>query len=48
LDELIGCYLPLEYPHAPGALPPSYPVVPNTEPQLERLFGSFHGAVRGA
>jgi hypothetical protein len=41
LDELIARYLPLDYPYPVGTLPASYPIVPNTEPQLRRLFDSW-------
>jgi len=48
LDELIARYLPLDYPYPVGTLPPSFPIVPNSEPHLGRLFDSLRGgAARG-
>lgn len=41
LDELVARYLPLEYPYPLGSLPPSYPIVANTEPHLGRLFDAW-------
>lgn len=44
LDQLVARYMPLDYPYAVGAPPPSYPLVPNTEPQLGRLLESLRHA----
>ncbi len=48
LETLYSEYRFLTYPYEPGALPPHYPVVPNTEPQLSELLADLaHGAPRG-
>jgi tetratricopeptide (TPR) repeat protein len=44
LESLTRRYLELGYPHAPGAFPSHYPILPNAEPQL----GSWLGRLREA
>lgn len=41
LDALVARYLPRQYPYPAGSVPPGYPIVPNAEPHLGRLFESL-------